>query len=57
MARAAEFTSIRSQIVIHMGPGVRTHASHQLARGMQVAGKREELREDKRRLADVHAYF
>jgi hypothetical protein len=42
---------------MHMGFAVRAHASHQLSRGVQVAGKREKLHEDKRRLADVHAYF
>jgi len=42
---------------MHMGFAVRAHASHQLSRGVQVAGKREKLHEDERRLADVHAYF
>jgi hypothetical protein len=49
--------SIRQRAVMHMGFAVRAHASHQLARGVQVAGKREKLHEDKRRLADVRAYF
>jgi phage terminase Nu1 subunit (DNA packaging protein) len=49
--------SIRQCGVMHMGSAVRAHASHQLARGVPVAGKREQLREDKRRLADVRAYF
>jgi hypothetical protein len=58
MARAAEFTLIRLQIVMPMGLGVPTHASHQASCDVKVAGQRKSARgKAASRLADVRVDF
>jgi hypothetical protein len=48
MARTAEFMLIRLQIVMHMGLGVRTHASHKTSCDVKVTGQHKNARGPKR---------